>query len=531
MAKASEQAICDARVLFQHGGQPILCLTPEGSVLSANPAWLTGFSYTREGLSGLNLWDLLVTTEAADRMLLDLRAAASRSAVVPFSAELRTGRGGTRLVSGDLVRSKMVEGAVAVVALFHDQAASSNLAETRHRLIGETRRREQLESALAAVNELAAAISSQLMSIRGHADTMMAAESTADETEEAGVAIRTAVAEVAGLLADVESLMPLPLLDARRVQVAEIVDRVVRQIATTLPKGASLRSHVASELWQVDGDVGQLETAVTHLVGNAIDAVGENGRVEVLATNVYLDEEHRAAHGFGPGEFVEIDIIDNGVGIPDSIRSKVFSPFVSTKPKGGLWRGFGLAQVQGIATRHRGFVCFESHAGEGTTFSLLLPRSRRRATAVAEPHTALGHAHFLIIDDEPILVRYLSRQLAEHGHSSYGAAFGYAGIEYFREHHAEVDFVLVDVRLGDTNGIEVTRQILDIDGSARVILTSGVSGIDSEWLGTVRPDVPFIKKPFEVADLFAAIGTAYGMALGTSASGHTGAQAATPESK
>lgn len=528
MAEASEQFTVDARVLFHHAGNPILCLTPEGKVLSANRAWLSSFSYTRESLSELALQDLLATPAAADRLLFDVHTASQRSAVVPFSSELRTGRGGLRPVSGDLVRSGTSEGTVAVVAFFHDPAASSVLAETRHRLLEEARRREQLEAALAAVNEFAAAISSQLMNVRGHADAMLAAESTADETEEAGLAIRTAVAEITGLMADVESLMPLPLLDARRVQVDEILDRVVQQMANTLPKGTSLRSHVASELWQVDGDVGQLETAVSHLIGNAIDAVGESGRIEVLATNVLLDEEHRAVHGFGPGEFVEIDIVDNGVGIPDSIRSKVFSPFVSTKPKGGLWRGFGLAQVQGIATRHRGFVCFQGNVEQGSTFSLLLPRSQREAPTVAEPHTVLEHARFLIIDDEPILVRYLSRQLSEHGHTCYGATFGYAGIEYFREHHADVDFVLVDVRLGDTNGIEVTRQILDIDGSARVILTSGVSGIDSAWLGTVRPDVPFIKKPFEVSDLFAVIRTVFGMALGTLPPAVSAAQPAPP---
>jgi signal transduction histidine kinase len=106
--------------------------------------------------------------------------------------------------------------------------------------------------------------------------------------------------------------------------------------------------------------VGQLEQALVNLALNARDAMPDGGVVTIALVQV-------------PGEAeADIEVIDTGVGIPDTLIDTVFEPFMTTKPP-GKGTGLGLAMVSGFAENASGRLTVRSEVGKGTTFSIRLP--------------------------------------------------------------------------------------------------------------------------------------------------------------
>ncbi len=108
----------------------------------------------------------------------------------------------------------------------------------------------------------------------------------------------------------------------------------------------------------IKGDPSQIGQVIINIISNSIQAITENGEILIKTS---LKEDH-----------IEINIIDNGCGIPEENLSKIFTPFYSTK-KQGEGTGLGLAVIYGIIKRHNGSIYVKSEIGKGTTFTIKLP--------------------------------------------------------------------------------------------------------------------------------------------------------------
>jgi PAS domain S-box-containing protein len=126
-------------------------------------------------------------------------------------------------------------------------------------------------------------------------------------------------------------------------------------------ENSDLRVERADGLPPVLGNANQLQQVLLNLTGNAMDAMPQGGRIDLLTRR----SEKRTGH-------VEIVVRDTGAGIPENIRSRVFEPFFTTKEV-GKGTGLGLALVYEIVQKHGGVVDLESEVGKGTTFVVSLP--------------------------------------------------------------------------------------------------------------------------------------------------------------
>jgi nitrogen fixation/metabolism regulation signal transduction histidine kinase len=147
--------------------------------------------------------------------------------------------------------------------------------------------------------------------------------------------------------------MPQPRLQP--TDVAEVVAHVT-DLYRARAGAVTLETAVADDLPPAAADREMLARALGNLVGNALDAMPEGGTLRVAAT----------AQDGG----VAIEVSDTGPGLTDEQRTRLFTPYYTTK-KGGT--GLGLAIVQGIVSDHGGRIRVESEPGKGTTFTLLLP--------------------------------------------------------------------------------------------------------------------------------------------------------------
>ncbi len=127
--------------------------------------------------------------------------------------------------------------------------------------------------------------------------------------------------------------------------------------------GVKLDSQLLTENSQIVADSGQIVQALVALLINAVEAMNglEEGEA-VLSLRLHGTDDH-----------VEIEVADNGIGIPDDVLPQIFEPFFSTKDdESGV--GLGLAVVYGIVQRHGGHIEACSNLGHGAVFHVCLPR-------------------------------------------------------------------------------------------------------------------------------------------------------------
>ncbi|HVR69429.1 MAG TPA: ATP-binding protein [Vicinamibacteria bacterium] len=243
---------------------------------------------------------------------------------------------------------------------------NAQLFEREERRVEELRQAQQqlLQSGkLATIGQMAAGIAHELNTpltyIMGNVELLLVQPLT--ETQ------RDMLASVGRGAERIKTLVQRLLLFSRPAQeepaahdVNALVERSLEFCHYQILKaGVHLEKRLAPDLPPVRGIASQLESALINLVVNAVQAMGEGGRLTVT-TSVMPD--------------VQISVTDTGPGIPEDAQPKVFEPFFTTKTESG-GTGLGLSTVLMAVERHHGRVEFETRPGNGTTFRITLPRS------------------------------------------------------------------------------------------------------------------------------------------------------------
>ena len=241
------------------------------------------------------------------------------------------------------------------------------------------------------------------------------------------------------------------------------------------------------------GSRAEIREALTNLIFNSLDALPQGGSIAIRCRS-----EAREAI---------LEVVDDGIGMSDDVKSRMFEPFFTTKGLGGT--GLGLSMVYGIVSRHGGSVEAESAPGEGTTVRIRFPATERTGEAERSsvPVHAPRQAAILVVDDETELLGVLRDALTSAGHVVTTASSGSEGIARFRE--KRYDVVLTDLGMADVSGWEVARAVRR-EGAAEIIL-----GLVTGWGATISEDmvrtheVTFVvSKPFDLLELISRVNRA-----------------------
>lgn len=248
-------------------------------------------------------------------------------------------------------------------------------------------------------------------------------------------------------------------------------------------------------------DASQLQQIIMNLVINASEAMKNRpGVIRISTTKVPTSSISltgaQGVSSIAASHVVILRVIDDGPGMSESVLSRIFEPFFSTKGQG---RGLGLAAVLGIVRGHGGVMRVSSTPDVGTTFEFVLPASETAAEQTAPvraPPTLSGQGEtVLIIDDEPILRRTARRILERHGYTVIESEDGEQGIEMLYRQQKKLAAVLLDLTMPRMDGASVLRKLKDICPDLPVVLTSGFSEHEVEGLLTGRHRA-FVPKPF-----------------------------------
>ena len=241
------------------------------------------------------------------------------------------------------------------------------------------------------------------------------------------------------------------------------------------------------DLWPIKADISQFEQVIVNLAVNARDAMPDGGKLTISSSNLSKkDCEKRFNYReLVAQNYVMLEVIDEGTGMPAKVQEKIFEPFYTTKEV-GKGTGLGLSTVYGIIKQTGGFVYLDSVEGEGTTFRIFLPRhiptaeeleiekSVKSETKVKEKKVDLtGSAKILLVEDEDAVRAFAMRALSSRGYEVHEAINGAEALEIMEDLNGEVDLIVSDVVMPEMDGPTLLREIRKDYPDLRFVFMSG----------------------------------------------------------
>ena len=297
----------------------------------------------------------------------------------------------------------------------------------------------------------------------------------------------------------------------RRLDLGQLIAETTQMLQISISKKAVLRFRPAPSLPPVEVDPTQMRQVIMNLVINASDAIGEKGGVIHVSTGVLrVDAAYLRAANIArelpEGDYVFLEVSDDGCGMSPETQAKIFDPFFTTKFTG---RGLGLAAVLGIVRGHKGALKVYSEPGRGSIFKLLFPVAAGPTDAAMDaPVIATGwrgEGTVLVVDDEPSVRTTVAQMLIVMGMQSMFAADGREGVKIFSADPGRFALVLLDLTMPQMDGAEAFAELRKLRPGVPVVLMSGFNEQEALVRFAGKGIASFIQKPFTLDSLRAVI--------------------------
>ncbi len=333
-------------------------------------------------------------------------------------------------------------------------------------------------------------------------------------------------------------------LKPKLMDITENFADFAQMIKRILGEKIDLNIHHEKDLGYVRVDPVQFNQVILNLAINAKDAMENKGKLEISTRVEELMETYQyGADKILPGKFVVVDVTDNGCGIAPENIDRIFDPFFSTKQNVvGSGTGLGLAMVYGIVRQTEGFIKVKSQLGQGTTFSIYLPRfdadetiniqenkkeqlaEEKQIVQVEEKISApmnmsekyiLGlnlsgidneplakakDLKILFVEDEDAVRAVSTRSLTKKGYNVTACNCAETALEVL-ETNKDFDLLITDMIMPGMNGADLAKNVKEMLPNIKIILASGYSEEIARSELSDDDDFEFIAKPFSLAVL------------------------------
>ena len=491
--RESEERLRD---FFDNAIDLIQSVSPDGRFILVNRAWRETLGYTAEEIDGLHVSDI-IAPECRDRHEEQLAQVMSGENRAYLETTFLSKDGRRILVEGN-INCRFVDGKpYAGRGIFRDVTVKKQLEE-------ELRKSNMLESIGILAGGIAHDFNNILTAVMGYLSLAKLGVEPGDRTWS-----RLVEAEKAAIRA--QSLTRQLLTFSKGgapVRQASSIAQLVEESANFAIRGSTVKCRitVAPDLSPVDIDPGQIGQVINNIVLNAAQALPEGGIVRVDARNLTIGKDPGDA--LPPGEYVKIEVADQGTGISEENIKRIFNPFFTTKARG---TGLGLATAYSIVKRHEGAITVDSTSGKGTTVSIYLPAAEKTVQEFPAPGPSPheGFGKILVMDDEEMVRDVSVSMLETMGYQGYSVKDGAEAVEAYLDAMKAgdpFDAVILDLTVpGAMGGKEAVRKLLDIDPGAKVIVSSGYS---QDPILAMYRDYGFsgvIAKPYQMGELGQAI--------------------------
>ena len=300
-------------------------------------------------------------------------------------------------------------------------------------------------------------------------------------------------------------------LDPKSTNINSLATGMAGLVRRTVGPSITVEVIMASEPWRTMIDQNQLENALLNLCINARDAMPDGGHLTIETSNQWLDAAAGRILDLPPGQYVALDVGDDGIGMTQDVIDHAFEPFYTTKPI-GVGTGLGLSMVYGFVRQSSGQARIHSEVGKGTNISLYLPRyidpgDGEEAAGSAQPPSEIMQEDgsrqretVLVVDDDPAVLMLVCDVLADMGYTTIEAPDGPAGLKVLQS-DMRIDLLITDVGLPGLNG----RQVADAGrvhrAGLKVLFITGYADSAVFSHHHLEPGMQVLTKPFAMKDL------------------------------
>jgi PAS domain S-box-containing protein len=297
-------------------------------------------------------------------------------------------------------------------------------------------------------------------------------------------------------------------LRPRETDVNALVEEVVQLLSPTLGRQIEIETALSDQAWPALIDRGQLSSALVNLAINARDAMPGGGRLLFRTANFTRDAHDAEVVGLGPGDYVTIEVIDSGAGVPPAIRGRIFEPFFSTK-QFGAGTGLGLSMVFGFAKQSGGGIVVDGEEGKGACFRIYLPKADAEpsdvlpASDAPPPEDDLrgGSETILCVEDDDVVRAHVTGRLESLGYKVITASNAAQALELVNAGTA-FDLLFTDIVMpGAMNGRQLAQKVAELRRPLRVLYTSGNTFGAFDSSGGLAYGVLLLAKPYRKAEL------------------------------
>ena len=314
-------------------------------------------------------------------------------------------------------------------------------------------------------------------------------------------AIKTAVERAAGLCRQMLTYAGKSLTVLSPFNIVKLVDELVNMLRMTINQNIAIIPNLPTDILSIKGDENQIRQVVMNLIINASEAIGDgHGKVLLSIAKAEIKAGKSAKDHLGnpipPGLYVCLEVTDNGCGMNDETKLRIFEPFYTTKFTG---RGLGMSAVLGIINTHAGRMQLVSQPGKGTTFKVYLPIivSESDEDSLTAPSASWqGSGTVLFVEDNEEIKSVAKELLEIIGFTVIEASNGKEALELYQKHVTDITLVITDMGMPIMNGYELFHELKKLNPSLPIVISSGF-GDDSVSSHIAPEDIAgIISKPY-----------------------------------
>ncbi len=290
--------------------------------------------------------------------------------------------------------------------------------------------------------------------------------------------------------------------------ISEYLDSPEYQKLRSFNPDVKLETNFETDLLNIMGSPVHLSTTVMNLVSNAVEAMSDGGKIVISTQSRYIDKPITGYETIKDGDYVVLIVSDTGIGISREDIEKIFEPFYTKKKMGRSGTGLGMAVVWGTVKDHKGYINVQSIEGEGTTFTLYFPATRKE---LAKDESRLSIKDYmgngekiLVVDDVEEQREIASHILKKLNYSAVVVSSGEEAVEYIKSNSA--DLLILDMIMDPgIDGLDTYKQILKFYPKQKAIIASGFSETDRVKEAQRLNAGAYVKKPYRLEKIGLAV--------------------------
>ena len=507
--KRADRALRESEERFRnlsHATFEGIVLHDNGCIIQANEQYYKMLGYTPEELADKNILSMLVTPDSVE-MIKNIVASENLG---PYEVTGLKKDGSTFPVE-IRVRIMGYHGREVRMAAIRDLSEQKTAQAQKKELEARLQRAEKMEAIGTLAGGVAHDLNNVLTGLVGYPDLILMNLPKDSNLRKPILTIKDSGKKAAAIVQDLLTLGRRGLSVSEVVNLNDLINDYLtspeyKKLKSFYPK-AEFKTDLQRELLNIMGSPVHLSKTIMNLISNAVESLHDGGLVSISTTTRYIDTRIKGYDEVREGDYVILNVTDNGSGISEDDLGKIFEPFYTKKTMGRSGTGLGMAVVWGTVKDHDGYINVESVKEKGSKFTLFFPVTRKEIekNGRLSIDDYMGNGEKILIVDDVSQQRKIASALLERlGYAVDTVPSGEDAVEYMKKHTA--DLIILDMIMDPgIDGLDTYKSILELNPGQRAIIASGFSETDrikeAQRLGAGE----YVRKPYTLEKIGLAV--------------------------